>query len=471
MPVTEFARRLLLPAVSVLLVACWLGGGVTVDDTGLDLALALLALPVVLLATWLLLVEGASRWVQIGIALALAIALVPALQLLQIPDALWRLPPARQALAVDLAAAGVQVSPHWSLTPYASERGLWMLLPALAAFLAACALWPVQRRRLLQVMLGLVLFNVGFAFFQAGLPPDSDLRLYAFDNGFGGLLVNTNHQATACIIGMVLAMGLAAEAKLRALRGETRPHWHWMYLGLALFLLLMVPLSTSRAGMVIVLPALALAAFASDVVPLRRILRTPGRLLLAAAVVVLAVIGVRAGISWMAVDQLDELRHVMRAAAMVIGATHAPWGSGVGSFVPAFEQAAPAALQLPNYVNHAHNEYVQWWMTAGWLGMLVLLLVLALLVAVAIRLARSQGRQAVLASACWVALVAVLAHSWVDYPLRTLTLMATCGALAGVMLAAVAEARPRAHQQTQVDGQSASQSIVPTDELGDFPAD
>ena len=44
------ARRLLLPATLILLIACWLGGGVTADDTAIDEWLQLLALPVLLLA-------------------------------------------------------------------------------------------------------------------------------------------------------------------------------------------------------------------------------------------------------------------------------------------------------------------------------------------------------------------------------------------------------------------------------------
>lgn len=443
---TDVARRLLLPALILLLVACWLGGGVTSDDTGIDEGLQLLALPVLLLAAATLLDETPSPWVRRGLWVAAAIAMVPAVQLLPIPAALWHLPPARQALAADIAVAGVTVAPHWSLTPAASERALWALLPAMAAFLAACALTAVQRRRLLQALVGLVAFNVVFAFFQAGLPQESDLRLYQdFDAGFGGLLANTNHQATACIIGMVLAVGLAAESRLRAARGQAHPHRHWWYWGLATGFLLMVPLSTSRAGMSIVLPVLALALWLTRTLKLQQIGRSRRATALALGLVVLSVVGARAAIGWLAVDQAEEIRHTLAAAAVTMGKAEAPLGSGMGSFVPAFEQAAPVSLQMANYVNHAHNEYVQWWMTAGWLGMLVLAAALLLLAAAGWQITRGRGRNAVLAGASLAALCAVLAHSWADYPLRTLTLMATCGALAGVLLAALGD-MPQARQ-------------------------
>lgn len=438
----DTARRLLLPVLLVLLVACWLGGGVTADDTSIDEWLQLLALPVLLLAVLVLVAQDSPLPVRWGMAAVLLIAAVPALQLLPLPTSIWALPSARGALVADLAVAGVTVAPHWSLAPYATERSLWALLPALAAFLAACALPTWQRRRLLQGVVVLIACNVVFAFFQAGLPPDSPLRLYQdFSNGFGGLLVNTNHQATACIIGMALSVGLATEARLRARHGQAHPHRYGWYLALAGCFLLMVPLSTSRAGMAIALPALGLVLLMAGLVSPARILRSRRALALTLASVLLAVIGVRAGLGWMAVDEAQEQRHAMVVVAVEAGKAQAPLGSGVGSFVEVFEQAAPLQLRLANYVNHAHNEYVQWWLSTGWLGMLVLGGVLALLGMTGWRILRSRGHGAALAGAGFAALCAVLAHSWADYPLRTLTLMATTAAVAGVMLASVADAR------------------------------
>lgn len=438
----ESVRRLLLPATLVLLTACWLGGGVTTDDTAIDEWLQLLAIPVLLLAVAVLLHDGVPRPVGWGIVAAVLVLLLPILQLLPFDDG--GASPARQLLRADLASAGIEATPHWSLAPFATEQGLWALLPALAAFLAAAALTGPQRRRLVQAVILLLIANVLFAFFQAGLPRDSALRLYRdFDAGFGGLLANTNHQATACIIGMVLAVGLAAEARLRARRGQTHPHRRWWYLGLAGFFLLMVPLSTSRAGMAIALPALALALLLTGALRLREIGRSRRSAMLAAGVAVLAVVGVRAAMGWMAVDQAEELRHVMAMATLRAGQAQAPLGAGIGAFVSVFAQTAPPQLQLASYVNHAHNEYAQWWLATGWAGMAVLGLVLGLLAVCGWRLVRSEGRSTVLAAGCFAAICAVLAHSWADYPLRTLALMSTTGALAGLMLASLADARPR----------------------------
>ncbi len=166
----------------------------------------------------------------------------------------------------------------------------------------------------------------------------------------------------------------------------------------------------------------------------------------------LAIIGVRAAMGWMAIDQAEELRHTMAATTAALATQHAPLGSGVGSFVPVFAQGAPEALQLAQYVNHAHNEYVQWWLEAGWLGLLALAAALAVLASAGWQIIRARARDghAILAASCFVAICAVLAHSWADYPLRTTTLMATTAALVGLMLGALADIR-------QVGGLAAAQ--------------
>lgn len=444
---TSVAQRALAPLLIVLLTAVWLGGGVTADSTAVDESLQLLALPVLALAGWVHLRQGIQHGVQrAGILVALLVVAVPALQLLPLPMDGWLAADARRALAADLQVAGVQaLHPHWSLAPAATEAALWSMLPALAAFLAALALpHGAMRRHVVKALLLLVAGNVAFAFFQAGLPHDSTLRLYQdFDAQFGGLFANTNHMATALIIGMVLAVGQAVRAWRRRAEGRSAV-WAWLpYAGMAVCFLLLVPLSTSRAGMALALPALAATLLVTGAVPLRRLGRSKRITLIALAAALVAGVGMHTAMGWMAIDQLEELRHLLASAAVTMGKAHAPWGSGVGSFVAVFEQAAPKHLWLSRYVNHAHNEYAQWWLETGWLGMAVLAVVLGLLAVVGWQLfrLRRRGGHALLAGSCWVAIGVVLAHSWADFPLRTTSLMTVTATLAGLMLAALADAR------------------------------
>ena len=149
----------------------------------------------------------------------------------------------------------------------------------------------------------------------------------------GGLLVNTNHQATACTIGMVLAVGLAMEARIRVARGETRPHAHWWYAGLCRHL----PAGdatrhrTCRHGD-------RLACACGRVVADRRAARGRNRAQLARHRACAGSGRVR-GRRRPCRDGLDgggparKSNHIMAGAAVSIGKQQAPFGSGVGGFV------------------------------------------------------------------------------------------------------------------------------------------
>lgn len=450
--------RWVTPALAVLLGAVWLAGGVPLDDSSANEWLRLIALPMLLLAaTELSTREHQPRLTRAAIGVAVLIAAVPMLQLLPIPDALWSAPTARAHLGADLQQAAVaDVDHRWTLTPAGTAQGFMALLPALAGFLLGLAIPAQRRRRVVQLIALLVLVNVLFAFFQVGLPRDSTLRLYQdFNAGFGGLLVNTNHQATALIIGMALAVGLGVEAGRRGARGESAGQMRWWYGALAVMFLLLVPLSTSRAGVAIALPALAAALVLTGALSWTRLRRSKRALAGAGFVALLALIGAWSAQGWMQVDEAEELRHTLARAAMGMAGAQAPLGSGIGSLIPVFEQHAPPSLWLSNYVNHVHNEYVQWWLTGGVLAMLALGGGLVLLAITGLRIMRLQakGGSAAMAAACFISVCAALAHSVADYPLRTTTLNTTVAVLAGVMLASLADARTRARTRRARTGE------------------
>lgn len=461
----EPGRNLLVFGLILLLLACWLGGGVAVDPGPMDEWLQLLALPLLGAAAWRVSRQGVGDALQRAAMLALMlITLVPLLQLVSLPSEWWRAIQPRQALAGDLGVAGIDALPlRWSLAPAATEAALWALLPAMAAFLAAVSLQEaVHRRLVVNALLLLVLSNVLFAFFQAGLPEGSGLRLYPdVRGGFGGMLVNTNHMATALVIGMVLAVGQAVHAWHRLVRGHAGPATWLIYAAFAAACFLLLPLSTSRAGMVLALPALITVLALTGALRLRQAWRSKRAAAIALLALGLIVVGVHAALGWMAVDRADEVRHLIAGATMEMGRAHAPFGSGVGSFVEVFEQAAPPSLWLSAYVNHAHNEYVQWWLEAGWLGMLALTASLAVVTLVGWRIVRARVRDGnlILAASCFVAVCTVLAHSAVDYPLRTTTLMATTSALAGLMLAALADARVRTRHHRRIPSASVERGL------------
>ncbi len=94
----------------------------------------------------------------------------------------------------------------------------------------------------------LVLANLVFGFVQVGLPPDSPLRLYPeLGNGFGGVLVNENHQGTALLIGMLLSFPMFAGAVIWVFAARTALR-AWTGLAIPALVLGLVILLALRAG-------------------------------------------------------------------------------------------------------------------------------------------------------------------------------------------------------------------------------
>lgn len=438
-PISDQATlsRVSRASLAGLLLAVWFGGGVTVDVTSTDEVLILLSLPVLALVV--------HAWLQTSTPAPLRRAALLAAGLVVLVPLLQGWGPTtggagRMAIAADLARAGIPSGiQHASLTPQATEHALWTLLPALACLLGAALLDHRWRRRFVQLALGLVLANLAFGFFQAGLPGSHPLRLYTNGTGFGGVLINPNHQASALVIGMLLALGLAAEARQRSRHGENRDRQAHAWLVAAVVCFLAVSLAGSSAGMLLGIVFAAVGVPATGLLGSLREGRRMNRWA-QAAFAVCVLVGLVIASQWMDLAQTDPLRHAAARETWALGNQYLPLGSGVGSFVQTFQQAAGPLFDRGEYVNHAHNEYAQWWLEGGLLALTAGLAVFAVLGWTGLRLLRDRHHRPV-GVACWLGVVALLLHSIVDFPLRTLSLMTLAGLLAGLALADAA--RPR----------------------------
>lgn len=432
-------------SLGVLLLAAWLLGGATQDRTWHDEAVQLLALPVLLLA-WVVLLRTPprTRLARTAVAVALAGFALVALQLLPLPFGLGVLSAPRQALVADLARAGVaHEATRWSLAPYATEESLWRMLPALAGFFGGLILARQQRRGFLLAIIALTLANAVLAFQQVGLPEDSPLRLYpslGSRSAFSGIFVNRNHFATALIVAMALAVALAVDSWRRRMPGDARNRLRTLALAAAAALCLFAaPVTASRAGMVLVLPALAACLLFCGIPRLEWIGRRPALAGLAAAAG-LAVVGFALHVMALA-RASEDLRFPVASNAFHLGLSYLPWGSGAGSFTSVFETDLPQALWIAEYFNHPHNEYALWLLVGGLPAVVLLACALVVLALAGLRILRQRGQRsaAVQAAGCWVAIAAALMHSWVDYPLGTTALATTVALLAGALFSCLEE--------------------------------
>lgn len=427
-PRLEGQARAGLVAACALLALCALTGGSSMESGPGESAAQLLSLPLLAWAGWRLLQRPGGPVTAAWLAFAALVLAIPLLQSL-LPGGLAG-GEGREALARDLAAFGIQAPDRWSLAPAASRAAALSLLPALALFAMALSLPRAAHRRLAQMVVVLAMASLLLGVAQLGAPQESPLNPYPqWAPAMNGFFANPNHQATLLVVAATLAC-----ARLAMVLGAWppgRPHRvvHGVMSALVMLLsAVALPLTGSRAGVVLVILACALVV-AAHWPAWRGGARS--RIALAASLGV-AALALFLALRWMQVEAIDELRGPLRALTGEIAARFAPLGAGVGSYVPVFEQEAPRELLMANYVNHAHNEYAQWWLEAGVPAIMAMLLgglALALTLRGLLRLpAQARG----LGVTALVALAAVLAHSLVDYPLRTPAMLAVAAVLAGI---------------------------------------
>ena len=292
-----------------------------------------------------------------------------------------------------------------SLTPWASGRAVYAWLPPLAAFLAALSLPADSRRIGLRVLVVMAVASLLLASLQLAAPQDSWLNPFPeLVPIFNGLFANPNHQGTA--------LGIAA-----------------------VLLLVALPFTGSRAMVLITTAALMVLPLANGWLPgrWRREEHKLRALALGLAAVAGLVLVALSTLGWMRVDRLEEGRSAMTAQTATLATEAMPLGSGAGSFVPWFEANLPDAMLIHAWYNHAHNEYVQWWLEGGVAGLAWIALLLFGFAWSRPRRGRDGRRPDGAWVGSWLGAGCLLAHSVVDYPLRTPAL-----ATAGAWLAATA---------------------------------
>ncbi|HET6397165.1 MAG TPA: O-antigen ligase family protein, partial [Pseudoxanthomonas sp.] len=286
-------------------------------------------------------------------------------------------PPRALRVALVLAAlvpAGLlfQILGGTSKTPWATERGLWALLPGLGAFVAAVALPRRQQVPLAWTIVLAATASLVLGLLQLGAPQDSILNPFPqWQPALNGFFANQNHQATGIGIALVLLAAWAFDPRRRTHARHARAAGLVAVAGLAVLLLVALPIVGSRAMTLISLGALLLVPVGTGWLAQRLERREHSRqgtfLLLGgmlAAACLLAAVS-----AWVKTDYASGTRIAMARNTAALAAEAMPWGTGVGSFVQWYDAHTPDQALQWAYVNHAHNEYAQWWLESGVLGL------------------------------------------------------------------------------------------------------
>lgn len=434
----EGQRDLVAVGATALLALCLVFGGAS-QGNALQLAgLELAALPVLFLAGHRLWQSGAYGHMRVTLALAGSVVAIPLLQLAPLPYDLWSRLPGRQDVVTATALLGTQPWLPISLTPEATWRAALALLPPLAIFIATLVSRPSARRGMVVVILVAALLSALIGALQLASGGARALYPYEVTNvgSAVGLFANRNHLATLLLVSLPLA-GALVGAAFRTRTGDRRLQVAVTIL-FVLIALVAIAATRSRAGVLLAGPALVGALLVAW--------RSSGEGGRKGGLAALGLVGATAfaaigafGLSPI-LDRFDqgasaEVRFQVWPTIASTAEAYLPTGSGIGSFESVYQSVEPLETLDGSFLNHAHNDYLEVWLEAGWPGVIGLALFCLWW---ASRTYHVWGRaDSALGlergASCVIGLV--LLHSLGDYPLRT-EAVATVLALACATLAA-----------------------------------
>lgn len=431
--------------VPVYLLACLVLGGASAAGFIANLVLQLAALPLIGWATWQMLQTRPQAQIRAPLALLGLIVLLAVLQLVPLPPAVWTHLPGRAAAVEGYRLLGLPLP--WlplTLAPEASLAGVLWLLPAIAVLLATLVLGAFRGRTIAMVIVAVTLVSVAIGALQ--VIGGASAYFYAVTN-YGvavGFFANGNHNATLMLV--CIPFLAALQAALLKRHASPRSASAVRLLVIAAYAIIAVGLliNASLAGIGLGVPV-ALGtwlAFGRMRPMMRRGLGIVALVLSFGALGAIVVGPFGNNLFGHQTTNVAQSRQTSFTLTWQAARQYLPIGSGIGSFQPIYRTQEPLETINTVFMNHAHSDWLELLLETGVPGMAMAALVLAW----CLRRARAiwpSDEADPFARAATIAVIAILAHSLVDYPLRTAALSAVLAACLGLMSGARAYVRPR----------------------------
>ncbi|HEX8126638.1 MAG TPA: O-antigen ligase family protein [Allosphingosinicella sp.] len=414
-------------AAAVYLGACLILGGASAAGVAANAFLQLLGLGLIVALLWqrdFTLPDGARGplWIAVALLLVGLVSLVP----LGLGSGL----PLRAQIEGAYRLIGMAPpSLPGSLAPPSTLNSLLHLIPAAATFLLVLRLPNEERRRLPTVLLAVAGVSVILGAFQLMGGSGSPLRPYAITNPESpvGFFANANHQVTLLLCALPLTAVIAGRMATRRSRSK-RSGGAIISAAIAIFFAAGIAIGGSSAGYALAVPV----AVASFLIYRRTVAGKIGMGwwgALAALGLAFAFAGLQGPLGQENFEgELNAShptsRRVLTSTTVEIIKDSFPIGTGLGTFSTVYRRYENPAKVTGTFANHAHNDYVEAVLELGAPG---LLLILAFLYWWGRRAYSAWSRDfegAALARAGSVMVGTVLAHSIVDYPIRTAAIVA-----------------------------------------------
>jgi O-antigen ligase len=438
-----------LGTVPAYLLLCLLLGGASAAGFWANMALQLLAIP---LLFWAVTIDRSTPMArparQIVWLLLLSIGLI-AVQLIPLPPSLWTALAGRGPVAQGFEMLGQPLP--WlpiSLSPHRTVASALWLLPACAVLLGIIRLGSFRATWLAWVLAIVTILSVAIGALQIVGGEGSRWYFYRITN-YGvttGFFSNANHMATLLVatIPFLAALYLSARAK-----GRSAQRTSGLLVVLAGTLtVVFVGLAANRslAGIGLSVPVLA----ASLLMILSRARRLPRwtpllvALLLVGSVALAFSAPFGNNLTGEEARASDESRYTSFKNSLDAAGDFMPLGSGIGTFGEIYPTHEKPAEVTRFYMNHVHSDFIELALETGVPGLAIVLAFLLWWARRTILIWRADEPD-YFARAATIASAAILAHSLVDYPLRT----AAIGAVFAMCVALMAEPRARVRQSRQ----------------------
>ena len=442
----------------VVALAIVFGGGTRQGFFG-DTLIQLAAVPLLIAGLWTLFTrqaEGARR-LAVGTCHHCAVLWRRAFPATAVAGGLeglvWRPARARAGRISDLGAGLATVS----ISPQATWAALLSVVPPVAIFIAVAQMPNASRRRVALVIVSLGVVSLVLGLLQVAQGRESALRFYSVTNPAEavGFFANRNHFAALLYTTILIAAPFVVVAS-RGLSEQTQPgdkniiRFLWAFLLMASLMVGLI-MARSRAGILLGLVALGTVVLLSIFNTGRQgVARDPAsrpkmmvRLITSLIVVALVagtVLALQRAAPRFGLSVADDVRIPILLATLDAARVYMPFGSGLGTFVPAYAALEPTSAIFSAFANRAHNDWAEFALEYGAAGIAIMLAVVIWIVWRGVDIWRGRGPAAsvatkTLAQAGWVAIMLVLLHALVEYGLRTSALGAVfafcCGIIAG----------------------------------------